>query len=263
LNKSTSSILALIILVVTTMLVILVVLNIRRRTPDYPFIPVTFTPSLTDTPVPTNTPLPTKTRIPPTATVPAPDKSVEYLNGVQVVYIDTFSNPDMKGWDFPAGRIQNGELEVFGKDWVARKGQFKDGQGIIIDFSYTKGSVFDMFVDNGDFGTNPYKSFGVNITKNNIAMANVWSDNNWLGGAILSGNFTPKPDITYSLLIAILPKGEFLEVIWNPSDPSQTLYYRKIIDKNWSDLTWTFKFGAEEGATIFDNYREIKYESVK
>lgn len=230
-------------------------------------VPPTSTPPPlpTETPLPTKTPVPTKTPIPPTATIQAPDKTLEYLNGVQVVNIDTFDLvTDKWGSGLISGGISNGVLNVIGKDWngIGRNKAFKDNQGIIIDFTYTKGSVFEMYVDSGDWYTDPYKRFGIYM-ENNHARVNVWSGKNGLGGANLSGNFSPKPDTTYSLLMALLPDGEFLGVIWDTSDSTKTIFYREKIGKNWSNLTWRFAIGADKGTILFDNYREITFDSVK
>ena len=230
-------------------------------------VPPTSTPPPlpTETPLPTKTPVPTKTPIPPTATIQAPDKTLEYLNGVQVVNIDTFDLvTDKWGSGLISGGISNGVLTVIGNNWngIGRNRSFNDNQGIIIDFTYTKGSVFEMFVDSGDWFTDPYKRFGIYID-NNYARVDVWAGKNGLGGARLSGNFLPKPDTNYSLLMAILPNGEFLGVIWNPSDPSKTIYYREKFDEKWSNLTWRFALGADKGTILFDNYREIIFDSVK
>ncbi len=227
-------------------------------------VPPTNTPLPTDTPLPTKTPIPTKTLIPPTATIPAPEKSLEYLNGVQVVYIDTFDNPNKGGWGFDAGTVKDGVLEVVGKNWngLGREKEFKEGVGIVMDFTYTKGSVFEVYVDRGDWATDTYKRFGIYV-ENNYARVNVWAGGNALGGANLSGNFSPKPDTNYTLMMALLPNGEFLGVIWDPSDPTKTIFYREKIGKNWSGLTWRFAIGADSGTILFDNYREIKFDSVK
>jgi len=190
---------------------------------------------------------------------------LEYLNGAQVVNIDTFDLvTDKWGSGLISGGISNGVLNVIGKDWngIVRNRDFNDNQGIIIDFTYTKGSVFEMYLGHGDWYTDGYKRFGIYM-ENNYARVNVWAGKNGLGGARLSGNFSPKPDTNYSLLMALLPNGEFLGVIWDPSDPSETIFYREKIGKNWSNLTWTFAIGADRGAILFDNFREITFDSVK
>jgi len=251
--------------------VLLTVLVISGCAPAPTPVPSTSTPLPTDTlvptntSIPTNTPVPTKTPIPPTATIQAPDKTLEYLNGVQVVNIDTFDLvTDKWGSGLISGGISNGVLNVIGKDWngIVRNRDFKDNQGIVVDLTYTKGSVFEMYLGHGDWYTDSYKRFGIYV-EHNYARVNVWAGKNGLGGANLSGNFSPKPDIIYSLLMALLPDGEFLGVIWDPSDSTKTIFYREKIGENWSNLTWGFAIGADKGTIVFDNYREITFDSVK
>jgi len=230
--------------------------------PTTTLLPTT-TPLPTNTALPTKTPVPTRTPIPPTPTIPAPDKSLEYLDNVQIVYVDNFDTT-RGGWGFDAGKVKGGVLEVIGKNWngFVRERDFKDNQGIIVDFTYTEGSVFEMLFDSGEWYTDPYKRFGIYIERN-AATVNVWVGKNGLGGAYLSGNLSPKPDTIYSLLMAVLPDGKFLGVIWDPSDPSKTIFYRENIGKNWSNLTWKYKIGADSGTILFDNYKEITFDSGK
>ncbi len=218
----------------------------------------------TNTQVPTSTPEPTRTPISPTATIPAPEKSFTYLNNVKVVHVDTFDEQAWSEWEFGPATIKNGSLELNGKNWngLTRKRDFEENQGIIVDFNYSRGSVFELMVDNGDWWTDPYKRFGIYVWSN-TASVNVWSGKNGLGGARLSGNFSPKPDTAYSLLMAILPDGEFLGAIWEPANPTKTIFYREKIGKKWTGLTWHFKMGADKGIVLFDNYREIEFDGVK
>lgn len=227
-------------------------------------IPPTSTSLPTETSAPTKTPVPTKTPIPPTATVQAPDKASEFLNGVQVVYLDTFDDPSRGGWGFDAGKVKGGVLEVMGKNWngLFRERDFKDNQGVIIDFTFTKGSVFEMLMDSGEWNTDPYKRFGIYMEKN-APMVNVWVKSKFLGGSYLSGNLKPQPDTTYTVLMVLLPDGGFLSTIWDPADPSKALFYRELVGKNWANLTWKFRIGADSGTILFDNYREITFDSVK
>jgi hypothetical protein len=155
-------------------------------------------------------------------------------------------------------------MEIIGKNWysVSPVAEFKTGEGVIIDFTFTQGSYFEMVVDNGNFGTDQYKRFGILIYYN-YPKTDVWNGQNWLGGAILTGNFIPRPDTTYSLLLAILPEGDFLGVLWNPVDPTQMFYYREKLGKAWSDLAWAYRIGANNGKILFDNYRVIKFDGAK
>lgn len=226
----------------------------------------TDTPLPTKTPIPTNTLVPTNTPIPPTATVSAPEKSLEYLNGVKVVYIDAFDKQLSKvEWRFGAGlQVKNGVLDIFGKEWnnISPRRQFSEGSGVVVDFAYTKGSFFETYISHGFWGIEGYKTFGIYFDKN-LARTNVWSGKNALGGEYLPGDLDLQSDTDYSLLMAVIPNGEFLVVIWKPSDPSKTNYYREEIGKNWSNLTWVFGIAIDRGTITLDNFREIKFDSAK
>ena len=99
--------------------------------------------------------MPTKTAIPPTATVSAPDKSLEYLNSVEITYIDTFDKQLSKiNWRFGAGlQVANGVLEILGKEWnnISPRHRFNEGDAVIIDFTYTKDSLFQAYLSHGFF----------------------------------------------------------------------------------------------------------------
>ena len=235
----------------------------------------TDTPTPTDTLRPPNTPIPTRvhtsTETPtpkkaPTDTVPAPDISLEYLNGVRVVFIDTFDDPSRGGWGLSPGAlgIKNGVLELSGKSWngFQRKNKFTTGKGLIIDFSYTPSSVFTACVYNGQPNTDLYKRFGVYLY-NTRAVRNILIGKYKLESTNLSGKFVIKPDTTYSLLLAVLPKGGFLTLIWDPSSPAEAIYYRVTLGADWADLNYYFRIDASNGTVQFDNYREIVFDSVK
>ena len=265
---------------ITSVLVLLLSLGLAGCGPGQAFGPTltsipTDTPTPTDTLRPPNTPIPTRVRTStktptpiktPTDTLPAPDISLEYLNGVRVVYIDTFDDPSGGGWSFNSSvsGIKNGVFELSGKSWngFQRKNKFTTGEGVIIDFSYTLGSAINACVYNGQSKTDLYKRFGVNIN-NTRAATNIWIGKYSLKSTNLSGNFVIKPDTTYSLLLAVLPKGGFLILIWDPSSPAGAIYYRVTMGADWADLNYYFRIDANNGTVQFDNYREIVFASVK
>lgn len=216
----------------------------------------------TVTPQPTQIPIPTQTAVP---EVLAPEKSMEYLNNVKVTRLDTFdSRTTSTGWGFAAGKVTNGVLEVIGKNWngLNRTNKMIENQGIIVDFTYSKGSVFEVFYDVGDFMTDPYKRFGLNISGKNVTR-NVFSGKKIAGKEKVTKNFTLEPDKPYTLLLAILADGEFLGVVWNPDDLSKTITYREAFGKDWADDQWTLRIGANFGTILFDNYREIVFSGTK
>jgi hypothetical protein len=215
----------------------------------------------TDTVTPSSTP--TVTAIPPTPTISPPEKSLNYLDGVQVVHLDTFEKA--KGdWRLGNGYIKDGELVLFGKEWtpVYRNREFKVNEGIIVDFQFTSGPLFDMLFESGEWGTEGYKQIGIYI-EGNQAKSNVWKGKTWLGGVIINSNMPLKPDKTYTMLLAVLPDGELLEVIWDPTDPLKAIQYRQKIQEVWSYLSWTFLLVADKSTVRLDNFREIKFEGIK
>lgn len=203
----------------------------------------------------------------PAATIPASDRLSEYLNDVQVLTLDSFDNPSAGAWSIDAGVIDNGLMELIGnQDWSFSywNGNFGVNEGVVIEFNYSEFSLSEIFLEYGMWNTDEYKRFGVYVggdqAKVNEYRGNEDQD---YGGANLSGNLTLQPGRTYSLLIAVLPQGEFLEVIWDPSNPSETLSYREKVDESWDELTWTLWIGVNQNTIQFDNFQKISFSSAK
>ena len=208
---------------------------------------------------------PANTSLPPTATIPAPDRLSEYLSDVQVLYIDTFDDPLGSGWSVDAGTIENGVMELIGNEnWSFSywNGEFGENEGVVLDFNYSINSLSEIFMGYGIWETDEYKRFGAYIGGDQPKV-DEYRGNEDHGGANLSGNLTLQPGTTYSLLIAILPNGEFLEAIWDPSNSSEALFYREKIDETWAGLIWTLWIGVNQNTIQFDNFHEIKFSSAK
>jgi len=216
----------------------------------------------TDTITLTNTP--TKTPIPPTATISPPNKVLDYLNGVEVVYHETFDNPTASGWGFDIGEIKNGSLEIVGDNWrgFSRYEKFSENQGIILDFTYTQGSQFVVAITNGVFGSDQHKQLAIRIMNDEASVIH-WNGEKDSEKGKLLGNLTLAPNRTYQFLVTALPNGEFLVVIWDWADTSKTYAYRERISENWSNLDWKLEIVANKGTILFDNCRDIKFDSVK
>lgn len=164
-----------------------------------------------------------------------------------------------------AGTIENGVMEIIGNEnwnFVSRNEEFGEYEGVIIDFNYSTNSLSEIFVEHGTWDTDQYRRFGVYIAGDSAGL-NKYTGKNDQGGAKLSGNLTLQPGTTYSLLIAILPNGEFLEAIWNPSNSSEALFHREKIDETWAGLTWTLWIGVNQNTIQFDNFNEISFSGAK
>jgi hypothetical protein len=201
----------------------------------------------------------------PTTSIAAPDRLSEYLNNVEVLYIDTFDDPLGAGWNIYAGAIENGVMEIVSdQDWIgaSSSNEFGEYEGIVIDFNYSANSLFEIYMDRGQWDTDQYRRFGVYVGGGQ-AGTNVYAGKTDRGGAGLSGNLTLQPTTTYKLLIAILPNSEFLEAIWDPSNSSETLFYREKFDESWAGLTWSLWIGVNQGTIQLDNFHEISFSGAK
>ena len=236
--------------------------------PAQPSLAVTVFATATAT-TPTNpvaiSPTTANTLVPSKTMVPAPDRLSEYLNDVQVLHINTFDDPLGRGWNIYAGAVENGVMEIISdKDWIgaSRDREFGEHEGVVIDFNYSMNSLSEIYVDRGVWDTDQYRRFGIYIGGDSAGL-NKYEGKNDQGGTDLSGNLALQPDVTYSLLIAILPDGEFLEAIWNPSDPTEALFHREKIDESWAGLSWTLWIGVNQNTIQFDNFLEIRFSSAK
>jgi hypothetical protein len=248
-----------------SLLVILVVFSWILSACQPAQIPPTATATIvppTNTPVPTNTPKPTSTPIPPTPTIESPAILSEYLDNAKIVKYENFDNG--KDWElFDGSRITNGTLEIVGNGWngLANKTNLKAGDGILVNFKYTKGSVFESFFDYGAWATSPYKRFGVYLD-HDYARANSYEGTKGLGGNYLRGNFYLAPDTWYTLLLAIGNNGDFFALVYDPTNPEKLIKEKQSIER-WSSVNWTFRIGADKGTILYDDFMIIKFDNIK
>lgn len=230
----------------------------------------TSTPQPTDTPIPTSTstPTPTKTPIPPTPTVEPPSVLSNYLADVRVVKTDNFDTAN--GWstyNSQTGKLTNGVYTITGQpDWgsgLVRKTKFKEGQGLMFEFKYDKGTEFEFILDRGEWQADSYRRFGV--FGFGYPQANLTQGANAIGYGNLTGNFRPQPDTWYNYMVGVGFEGNFIALIWIPSDPSKVIIYKEGIGEKWDNLTWEFTAKAADTGMILsiDNFAEISFSAIK
>ncbi|MGB8980448.1 MAG: hypothetical protein WCC12_01085, partial [Anaerolineales bacterium] len=192
----------------------------------------TNTPQLTTTsrPTHTSTPRPTPTPITPTPTVAPPAVLTKYLESVRIVKVDTFDNGAR--WN-ASYEISNGVLQLVGEGgdaWygLAHNGTFQEGEGVIINFKFTAEENFEMYFDNRVWNTNSYKRFGVYVRRG-YSSANLFFGKEGRGSGSIPGNFSLSPDTWYSLFMVVGKEGDFLALIWDPSNPDRSFRYREVI----------------------------------
>jgi len=223
----------------------------------------TATPTLTSTPKPTSTPLP------PTPTLEPPTIAVEFLDGVEILYIDGFANMrNWNTWNSGTGNIVGGMFELQGQEgWssgLVLSSKLEAGNGIILRFKAV--NVADLKAEfvfsTGKWQTDSFRQFGVYNGK--YPKADLFQGKNGLGFNNLHGNLSLKADTWYNLLMAIGEGGEFLAIVWNPDDPSQRVLYNEKIGEKWEGKTWEFIAKATRGVTVYiDDFSRIVFNEIK
>ncbi len=236
-------------------------------------IPVTGTdsigPPLVDAPadVIVNTPMagtPTDAPVAVDPDVPVPDILPQYLNDVQITQTNTFDDPSGNGWEVQAGKIENGAMEINGNknnDGAWFNKEFVEGNAILMDFHFTERSTFLVYLNFGSFETDSFRRFGM-FVENGSPITDLYNGTEYFWGGY-SGNLAMEPEKTYTILLAILPNGEILDVVWDPADTGSVLEYRNKFGETWAGLPWTLVIQASKGTIYFDNFREIKFSGVK
>ena len=229
--------------------------------------PQTSTDSVSVTPIPSegNFQTPTAVVSPIIPNFPSYPQLLESLINSEVSYFDGFDNPLVTGSTFSGGAINNGVLEIIGTenwDGVSRKKNFKDGEGIIVDFKYTNDALFEAFFEQGDFGNESYRRFGIFIGDNSI-LTNEYDGDQLIQSTPLSGNISLNADTGYSLLMAIITDAQFVVAVWDPANPSDILFLREEKDSTWIESDWIFYVQANQGIITLDNYKEITFRNLK
>jgi len=235
-------------------------------------IPPTFTSvPPTDTPIPPATPTkpPTSTPIPPTPTVAPPSVIVDYLNDVQVVKTHAFDNMNGWGtWNSETGYVSDGVFNLTGqKGWSSGlyySQKFGAGYGVSLKFKTTKNTDWQsgFVLMSGNWDTDSFRSIGVYNGKR--PKVNLFQGKQSLIGGTVGGNFSPKADTWYNLLLAVGKNENYLVVIWNPEDPSKQLVYREKLGEKWTGLQSQFTAQANIGETVYiDDFLFLTFSDFK
>ena len=214
---------------------------------------------------PTIPSVPTKASIPVLSTPTTPPVAVltQYLENPQIVEVDTFDDPS--GWN-PTNEISNGWLLLVGRGdngWhgLSNKAIFQAGTGVVINFEFTPDEFFEMYFEQGAWATDFYKRFGVYVNED-YSNANLFMGRERTDFHVLPGNLAFNKGTWYSLLMAVGEGGNFLALIWDPTDPQKNLQYRTVME-NWRDIRWTFRIQLNTGAVLFDDFQEIQFDRIK
>jgi hypothetical protein len=167
-----------------------------------------------------------------------------------------------RGWEGDTGEVANGVLRVDGHgNWngIAKTDVYSAGDAFLFKFKYSPDALLEMYIDSGEWATDAYRRFGIYVER--YPTSNTWiADNNFTRN--LAGNFTPKPETWYFVLMAIGPEADFLAVMWEPENPAHAVYYKEHLGAQWGDLNWRFAFGADKGSASYDDFTEIQFTTL-
>ncbi len=185
------------------------------------------------------------------------------------MYTDGFDDPRTRNqWDsrWTTEKFSNGLLQIGGEEhwkaYVRRRKIFTEGQGVMLRFRFAQGTDAGIFFESGEWLADSYRRFGIFI-EGDIVGANQWLGTE-AGGGDLVGNFKPKPDTWYNLMIVINRNGEFIEMIWDSSDSSRMLKYHKQFGERWANRTWRiFLAQVNKGEVLIDDYIEFSFGEIR
>lgn len=213
-------------------------------------------------PVATSTEQPTSI---PATEAPVPDAMLsQFFTDYQVVSNNTFDDPSGNGWNVQSGKIENGIMEIIGNDnndgaWFAQ--EIQESNAILLDFNFVEQSTFLVYINYGSYGTAQFRRFGM-FVENGSPITDIYEGDQYIWKGF-TGDLAVKAGKPYRIMLAILPQGELLEVVWDPENPGNTLEYRNQYDNTWSGLPWTLVIQASKGTVQFDNFQVVRFSGVK
>ncbi len=191
----------------------------------------------------------------------------DYLTGIRLVSHDSFDN--LRDWIVePAdSTLTNGVLLMTGTSFwhshLIYKQDLAEGQGLLIDFSVQQADAqSELVLVSGEWRTTSFRQFGVyNAVR---PLADLFQGTADLGGQPLLGDLRLRPSTTYTLLLAVGPRGHLEAVVWDPAAPAQRAVYDLQGDPSWVGRKWTFMPKANAGETIYlDNFYRISFTDIK
>jgi len=209
-------------------------------------------PTITVTASPTEIVLPTATNtlIPPTPTVNPPAVLDNYLKNVRVVRVRKYSNMDSSVLSFSSD-----ETESY-SNLVKNRG-FRAGEGILVDFKFTRGTQGDITLQTGQWDTNNYQTFGVHFRGTESKFLY------WIGKIEYTVPLGKKIMLTddnwYSVFLGIGHDGELLMLLWDLFDQNKVLSYRR---DEMKESNWSTDIMVKNGTLSFDNLLELEFDDV-
>lgn len=225
------------------------------------------TPLSTNTSEPSTTPRPTITLTP---TIAVPLILGDNLNDPVIIQASKFTGSNY-AWSYSPSQItfSNGVATLPGitswSNYLNFNNPLQEGEGFIIDYSYTPSSNCEIYIANGNWYTDNYKRFGVYPLFSTVISAQSPGTNYW-NGKISTLNplgIRTKSNNWYTLFIGIDSNGRFLAIIWEKDNPSNFIKYAQNPGAKWSGLNWNLGITADQGAISLSNFMKIGFSHFK
>jgi len=186
------------------------------------------------------------------------------LSDAEVIFHDDFAALSPSVWH-EAGDYQavDGLLELTDTaECLARMEGLPANTAMLVDFSYDDipYSDFEMFINNGDWGSVNYRQWGTRMNSDTPAI-NVVRKRSTIDESALDGELSLDPGTWYQLLLAVDQDAEFVAQVWEKEDPANISEYRQTMD-DWNDQEWSGSFCNARGNVLVDTYTEIKFAEI-
>lgn len=188
----------------------------------------------------------------------------EYLSNVQVQHTDYFDGRLEDTWTGSHTSQSGSMMTITGVEYWASfavlRQSLSEGQGVYLLHQFSQDSEFEIHLQNGVW-SEVYRRFG--FYGGETPQANLFWGTEMLGNGYLPGNFAPQPETWYYTFLAVDAQANFMAVIWEPSNPSNYIYYRETLGTKWDDLQWEFVIGANKGSINIDDVILFSFDGFK
>lgn len=221
-----------------------------------------YSPSLGLLPVSTPTALPQIMDLPPVVT--------DVIVNPQVAFVEKTENSICHAQVWESGWVNEsyikGQLRLFGKkDWQSGSSwsePISQNGGILLDFKYTTGSEFDIYLEHSTWAQPEYRRFGLYVA-NDIFQSDMWMGETPLGGDAWDMAVQPKPDTWYRLLLTADKNAQLTAFLWEVDAQSNVSIFRKVMDDDWTNLQWRLAAGANQGRISIQGVTQIVFDALK
>jgi hypothetical protein len=217
-------------------------------------------------PIGTQTPSPTQESFSAQPeTLQLPDSVDQFLDGARGLNLDSFEPSSEAYWDLgKIGKVSNGMLELIGDEKdinsIGLDRAILAGEGVLFRTRYTHGAQFTIFIQSGAWGKPSFRRVG--IDGGGKPKEHIWLGSQF-NGDFLSGDFSPKPDSWYYLLMAIDNRANILIAIWDPENSENQNSYKQEMDEESQGQYWGLGMEVFRGTLQVDDFFVISFESIR